>query len=202
MSNHIFPTFQGWSYEKSIIPVWNTQTYEHLNGCETRIQKWKYPKYKIVINYNFMTDKDIQGITLEKGDVERLQGFINQVGGTANDFLFKDDTENFVEDQVFGVGNGQKKRFQLIRNMPYWAEPVTGIVEKPTILINGIETENYEVSPYGVVTFEEPPAADSVLTWTGGFYFRVRFQEDEIEITRTWQGLWEGIELSMITVKL
>lgn len=202
MSNNVFPQFQGWAYEKKKTPVWNTQTYEHLNGSETRIQKWKYPRYKIELNFNFMTDNNVQGITLEKGDVERLQGFINQVGGSANDFLFKDDTENFVENQVFALGNGQEKKFQLIRSLPYWTEPVTGIVETPKIFIDGVEAEGYSVDAYGVVTFDNPPAAETVLTWSGSFYFRVRFQEDEIEITRTWQGLWESIEIPMITVKL
>jgi hypothetical protein len=33
--------------------------------------------------------------------------------------------------------------------------------------------------PNGIVTFATAPAASSKLTWTGGFYFRCRFEEDE-----------------------
>ena len=62
-------------------------------------------------------------------------------------------------------------------------------------------TTEVSVDPYGVVTFDSPPPADSVLTWTGNYYFRVRFDNDEIELTRTWDGLWESIEISMKTVK-
>ena len=200
MSNYVFPSFQGWSWEKTITPVWNTQTYESESGRETRIQKWKYPRYKISLTYNFLTDNTSKW-HLEKGDIERLQGFFNAVGGSFDDFLYFDDTENYVENQTFGVGNGQQTVFQLVRNHPYWAEPINGIVEIPQIFIDGVLTTEVSVDPYGVVTFNSPPPADSVLTWTGNYYFRVRFDNDEIELTRTWDGLWESIEISMKTVK-
>ena len=196
MSNYVFPSFQGWSWEKTITPVWNTQTYESESG----IQKWKYPRYKISLTYNFLTDNTSKW-QLDKGDIERLQGFFNAVGGSFDDFLYFDDTENSVENQTFGLGNGQQTVFQLVRNHPYWAEPVNGIVEIPQIFIDGVLTTEVSVDPYGVVTFDSPPPADSVLTWTGNYYFRVRFDNDEIELTRTWDGLWESIEISMKTVK-
>lgn len=202
MSNFVFPKFQGWSYNKTITPVWNTQIYEHQNGSETRIQKWKFPLYKINIEFNFLTDNSINSITLDKGEIERLQGFFNAVGGNADDFLYFDDTENHVENQSFGVGNGQETVFQLVRNHPYWAEPVTGIVEIPEIFIDGELCEEVEVDAYGVVTFAEPPAAGTNLTWTGNYYFRVRFENEELELTRTWQGLWESLSIEMKTVKL
>ena len=200
MSNYVFPSFQGWSWKKTITPVWNTQTYESESGRETRIQKWKYPRYKISLTYNFLTDNTSKW-QLDKGDIERLQGFFNAVGGSFDDFLYFDDTENSVENQTFGLGNGQQTVFQLVRNHPYWAEPVNGIVEIPQIFIDGVLTTEVSVDPYGVVTFDSPPPADSVLTWTGNYYFRVRFDNDEIELTRTWDGLWESIEISMKTVK-
>ena len=199
MTNLILPQFQGWSYNKTITPIWNTQTYESESGRETRIPKWKFPRYEIKLNFNFMTDNTTQG-TLDKGDIERLQGFFNAVGGSFEDFLYFDDTENSVENQTFGVGDGQTTKFQLVRNHPYWAEPVNGINEKPKIFVNGEEVE-CEVDAYGVVTFEEPPEADAILSWSGLYYFRVRFSEDQIDLGRTWCGLWEGIELSMKTVK-
>lgn len=200
MSNLILPKFQGWSYKKTITPIWNTQTYESQSGRETRIQKWKYPRYEIKLNYNFMTDETTQTTVLDKGDIERMQGFFNAVAGSFDDFLYFDDTENFVENQTFGIGDGQTIQFQLVRNHPYWAEPVNGINEKPQIFVNGIEAE-CEVDAYGVVSFVEPPEADAILSWTGNYYFRVRFSEDQLDLGRTWNGLWEGIELSMKTVK-
>lgn len=200
MSNFILPTFQGWSYDKTITPVWETQIYTSSSGRETRIQKWKSPRYKISIKFNFLTDNSMQSVTLDKGDVERLKGFFNTLAGAFDDFLYFDDTENYVENQSFGVGDGQTTIFQLVRSLPYYAEAVTGINEKPQIFVNGEEAE-CEVDAYGVVTFAEPPEADAVLTWTGNYYFRVRFEDDELGLSRTWQALWENAEIKMITVK-
>ena len=140
MTNLILPQFQGWSYNKTITPIWNTQTYESESGRETRIQKWKFPRYEIKLNFNFMTDNTTQG-TLDKGDIERLQGFFNAVGGSFEDFLYFDDTENSVENQTFGVGDGQTTKFQLVRKHPYCAEPVNGINEKPKKFLKGEELE-------------------------------------------------------------
>lgn len=200
MSNFILPTFQGWSYDKTITPVWETQIYTSSSGRETRIQKWKSPRYKISIKFNFLTDNSMQSVSLDKGDVERLKGFFNTLAGAFDDFLYFDDTENYVENQSFGVGDGQTTIYQLVRSLPYYAEAVTGINEKPQIFVNGEEVE-CEVDAYGVVTFAEPPEADAVLTWTGNYYFRVRFEDDELDLSRTWQALWENAEIKMITVK-
>lgn len=200
MSNFILPTFQGWSYDKTITPVWETQIYTSSSGRETRIQKWKSPRYKISIKFNFLTDNSMQSVSLDKGDVERLKGFFNTLAGAFDDFLYLDDTENYVENQSFGVGDGQTTIFQLVRSLPYYAEAVTGINEKPQIFVNGEETE-CEVDAYGVVTFAEPPEADATLTWTGNYYFRVRFEDDELDLSRTWQSLWENAEIKLITVK-
>lgn len=200
MSNLILPSLQGWSYDKTITPVWNTQTYTSQSGRETRIQNWKYPRYKISIKYNFLTDNNIESVTLDKGDVEKIKGFFNSVAGSFDDFLYFDDTENSVENQTFGAGDGQTTTFKLVRSLPNWVEPVNGIVEQPKIFIDGVETET-TVDADGVVTFSKTPAKGAVLSWTGKFYFRVRFENDELDLSRTWASLWENAELNLITVK-
>ncbi len=200
MSNLILPKLQGWSFEKTITPVWETKIYSSQSGRETRIQNWKYPRYRISIKYNFLTDNDIQSISLDKGDVEKMLAFFNSVGGAFNDFLYFDDLENSVENQAFAVGDGQTTIFQLIRSKTNWVEPVNGISEKPKIMINGTEAEA-TVDAYGVVKFSSPPAAGSILTWTGYYYFRVRFNDDELDLSRTWASIWENAEIKLITVK-
>jgi uncharacterized protein (TIGR02217 family) len=201
MTNLIYPTFQGWSYKKEKTAIWKTNIYEATSGKEVRIQKWSYPRYKITLNYNFMTDNNINSITLDKGDVEKLQGFFNSVGGNCDDFLFYDDVENYCNNNIFGTGDGSTKIFQLYRTLPNWVEPVKGIVEKPKIYINGTQTNAFTWDNDGKITFTAAPAAGAILTWTGNYYFRVRFENEELEVSRTYDGLWEGIEINLITVK-
>lgn len=200
MTNYIFPDFQGWSWDKTKTPVWKTTINEADSGLETRIQKWSYPKYKIELKFNFLTDNSIKGF-LDKGDLETLQSFYNSVGGSYEDFLFFDDVENSVTNRAFGIGDDLTKEFQLVRNIKNWIEPVKGIVEAPTIYINGVETTDFSFDSSGLIVFNFVPAKGSVLTWSGEYYFRCRFQEDEIELNRTWDGFWEDITVKMVTVK-
>lgn len=203
MSNYIYPTFQGLSCNKEKNPLWKTNVYEAASGKENRIQKWSYPRYKITLNYNFMTDNALQSVTLEKGDIEKLQGFFNKVGGNCDDFLYYDDVENYCENQVFGTGDATTKVFQLKRSLPNWVEPVKGIIDAPVIKIAGttIASNLYEWDNNGKITFDTAPTVGAELTWTGHYYFRVRFQNEQIELTQTFDGLYEEIEINLITVK-
>lgn len=201
MTNYIFPEFQGWSFDKTKKPYWKTGINEAESGVETRIQKWRYPRYKFKLNYNFMTDNNVQGVTLTKGDIEKLLGFFNSVGGPAEDFLLKDDVDNTCTSQSFGEGDGVTKQFQLVRSLPNFVELVRGIVEAPTIKIDGVETTAFTFDNYGVITFTDAPSEGVMLSWSGTYYFRCRFVDDELEVSRTWEGLWEDIEINLVTVK-
>lgn len=201
MTNYIYPSFQGWSYNKEKKPIWKTNVYEATSGRENRIQKWSYPRYKISITYNFMTDKNVPGVTLDKGDIERLQGFFNKVGGNAEDFLFLDDIENSCTNQTFALGDASTKTFQLLRSLNDYVEPVNGIAEAPHIYIDGVETNAFTWNNNGFITFTTAPAVGAVLSWSGRYYFRVRFENEQLELSRTFEGLWEGIEVNLITVK-
>lgn len=201
MTNNVFPAFQGWSYNKEKVPIWKTNIYEATSGKENRIQKWSFPRYRINLNYNFMTDNSIQSVSLDKGELEKLQGFFNSVGGNCDDFLFYDEVENYCENQTFGVGDGTTKHFQLKRSLPNWVEPINGILEAPVIKVNGTTVNNYSWDNHGNIVFSSAPANNAVITWTGHYYFRVRFENEELELSRTFEGLWEGITINLITVK-
>lgn len=201
MSNKILPSFQGWSWEKTKTPVWKTEISESDNGKETRVQKWSYPVYKISLKYNFMTDNNINSVSLDKGELEILQGFINSVGGAFDDFLYLDDVENTAINQVFGIGDGVTTKFQLSRSLPDWIEPVKGLIDTPTIYIDDEEINDFSYDSKGLVTFSAAPADGKILKWSGQYYFRVRFQEDTIDLTRSWEGLWESITINLVTVK-
>lgn len=200
MSNKIFPEFQGLSIEAIKTPIWKSNIYESESGRETRTQKWRFPRYRFTLNYNFLTDNNIQSITLTKGDLEKLLGFYNSVGGTFEDFLFKDDVENYCENQSFAIGDGVSIQFQLVRSLPDWIEPVRGIVEAPHVFINGEETTEFRYSNTGLIIFNEAPPVGSLISWSGSYYFRVRFEDEELELERDWEGLWSG-EISLLTVK-
>lgn len=176
------------------------EIYE-LEKEDKELKKWSYPRYKIQLHYNFITDSNVKGISLLKGELEKLQGFFNSVGGPFDDFLLLDDVENSVSEQSFGAGDGSATEFQLVRSLPNWVEPVRGIVEAPKIFIDGVETTEFSFDNYGMIIFNEAPLEGSILSWSGTYYFRCRFEDDELELSRTWEGLWEDTEINLVTVK-
>jgi len=201
MSNLIYPQFQGWSVKKTKKPQWETNIKKAESGRETRSTRWSGPRYSITLKYNFMTDNSIQSVSLLKGDLEKLQGFFNSVGGQFDDFLYFDDVENHCTNQTFAIADGTSTQFQLVRSLPDWVEPVRGIVETPHIFIDGVETTDFSYSSTGLIKFNDPPAEKAILSWSGNYYFRVRFDTDELELERSWEGLYEDIEVPLITVK-
>jgi hypothetical protein len=60
---------------------------------------------------------------------------------------------------------------------------------------------DYTISASGVITFTAAPAAAAVLTWTGSYYWRVRFKQDATEFSQFMQKLWEARTVELITVK-
>lgn len=59
----------------------------------------------------------------------------------------------------------------------------------------------YSLSDTGVVTFVTAPAAAAVLTWTGQFLFRCRFDQDDIAPSQMMAQLWSLSGLQFYTVK-
>ena len=51
----------------------------------------------------------------------------------------------------------------------------------------------------GVITFSVAPAAGAVLTWSGSFYRRCRFDGDKLDTTRFLTGLWEAKRVQLIS---
>lgn len=53
----------------------------------------------------------------------------------------------------------------------------------------------------GVVNFSSIPAANQPLTWTGSYFRRVRFAQNNLPLRRIVQKLWEGQSIPLISLK-
>lgn len=56
-------------------------------------------------------------------------------------------------------------------------------------------------TPPGAATATRAPAAAAVLTWTGAYYRRVRFEVDSMQAGRIVQTFWEARSIGLISVK-
>jgi len=192
MSYNTFPTFsgRGWGQKKRAIT--NTIIQQADSGAEYRTQRYQYPLYEF----------DIEIPVLQQVDRQTLEGFFIQQGGPFLPFYFSYDNDNAVTNQAFGSGDGTTAQFQLTNVYgPYWKEPVGGVNGTPTIYVAGVATTPASITASGLVTFSSPPAAGAALTWTGQYFYLVRFKEDQLELEQFMSAVYDATTITLRTFR-
>lgn len=195
MTLAVFPALPGLSWNVIKSPEWNTAIQRSVSGKELRVALYSYPTWKFSLSYEVLRAGSEQ-------ELQVLMGFFNARKGAFEPFLFDDPTDNTVTGQIFGYGDGVQTKFQLSRQITGIEniEPVFATNGTPHVFITGAETTAWSVSN-GLVTFSSPPPTGSVLTWTGGFYFRVRFDKDSADFDNFMYRLWQLKKLELVTFK-
>lgn len=110
--------------------------------------------------------------------------------------LSMDDLEEIAEEPGSEIDFYPEYQdgYEPVENLP--ALPV--IYKDNVALIGGID---YTVNlTTGIVTFTTAPAAGTMLSWSGSFYKRVRFDSDAWATARMLRGLWESRTLELVQV--
>jgi uncharacterized protein (TIGR02217 family) len=199
MSNVVFPVLPGLMWDVAKSPGFTTRVQRAVSGFELRASLQAYPLWTFSLAYEVLrTDL----VTLE---LQKLMGFFLARGGQFDSFLYTDPDDSSVTDMQFGVGDGTTVAFQLVRALGAggftFVEPVQNLNGAVgNIKDNGstVSGANYSVSATGLVTFTTPPVAGHVLTWSGSYYFRVRFLQDMAGFSQFMQRLWELKKLEFI----
>lgn len=199
MSNAIFPTLAGLKFGVTRTPTWNTTRKTSVGGREFRAANMLYPTYRYKLAYEFLRD-------LRSGvdELRTLVGFFNARQGSFDSFLFNDTDDNSVTAQNIGTGNGSTTQFQLTRTFGGFTDPVYDVNGTPLIYKAGALqtlTTHYTLSSTGLVTFVTAPTAGQAITWTGGYYWRVRFEQDATEFEEFMNQLWQARSVELRTVK-
>jgi uncharacterized protein (TIGR02217 family) len=197
MSNAIFPTLPGLTWDLLRTPVWSTTKKISVSQREYRIANMAFPRYKYKLSFEFL--RQTNGFT----EFTTLTGFFNARQGGFDSFLFQDPDDYTVTAQTIGVGNGSNKLFQLVRTWGGCLEPVYDANSAPLIYLDGTLktlTTDYTVSATGLVTFVTAPGAGVVVTWTGNYYRRVCFTQDMADFNKFMTNLWSLKTLEFITV--
>jgi hypothetical protein len=138
--------------------------------------------------------------------IAQLNGLAFSCKGRAGTFLFTDPTDNTVTNFQFGTGDGSSQVFQLTR--PIDANGEADIVQNlngaPALHNNGtLLTSGYSIDSKGLVTFGVAPLAGHALTWTGAYYFRLRFKEDTLaDLKEFYANAWAVSSLDFESVIL
>lgn len=196
MSNAVLPSLKGLSYPVEKTPVWSTKVQRHVSGKETRLGLWSYPLWQWSLSYDVLRSDNVN---LE---LQQLVGFFNARQGAFDSWLFNDPDDNTATSQAFGLGDGSNKVFQLARTYGGFTEPVGAVNTISSVTINGTPTAAYTVNTStGVVTFTTAPTAGATVAWSGTYYWRVRFMEDQTTVAKFMAALWENRAVTFQSIK-
>lgn len=188
MSNSVFPSMVGLKWDNTRTPSFNTKTHRSASGREARAALQAYPLWTFKLGY------EVLRAAVAFSELQTLAGFFLARQGSFDSFLYTDPTDNAVTSQGFGTGDGATLKFQLVRAWAYFIEPVMNVNGAASIYVGGVLktiTTDYTIDAAGMVTFVSAPASAAAITWTGAYYYRVRFMADMAEFNQMMKDLWE-----------
>jgi hypothetical protein len=206
MSNFIFPIpalpagSRGWPISK--YPSLNTITQTPISRRgETRISTTPYCTWEFEMTFPYVpgTFND------QTSYLNQVVGFFMSMQGSANSWLYDDPRDNTISSPVtFGTGDGSTTAFQLSRPIGNAADIIQNLNGVPKIYVNGVlQTSGYTVSSLGVVAFASAPTVGASLAWTGKYYFRCRFKNDDLsELKEIFTNFWQIGQLQWQSVIL
>ncbi|HFA2503755.1 TPA: DUF2460 domain-containing protein [Neisseria gonorrhoeae] len=199
MGNAVFPEFPGLKWGRKKTAVWSTGTQKSASGREFRTAYYTYPQWRFSLSFEVLRTK------ASVNELEKLAGFFNARKGSFESFLYEDPADNAVTDQPVGNTVQGVARYQLVRSMGGFIEPVSAVKERPAVKVGGTALaygRDYTVTDKGVLVFNTPQPPGRPITWTGGFYFRVRFTSDTVDFENILGSLWAAKKIEFTSVKL
>ena len=210
-----FPEMPGQFYETAHKPVFITQTKRAPSGREWRTAYRQVPLWYTTIKFGYLKEMALNLDFALDWAVQRVFGFFNKQKGSFTSFLFRNSRDYLADDQLFGYGDGVTKSFQLKR--AYGAagftltENVQNVRSLSDVKIDGVSVNGHlhtgyhsiidnpcTVSNLGIATFRDAPALDAVLTWSGEFYYRCRFDIDVADFTNIHPQVWTTSNLILV----
>lgn len=195
MGNSVFPVLPGLAWNVLKTPQWSTQIQRAKSGRELRASLFTRPLWSIRMSYELLRSGAQQ-------ELQQLVGFFNARQGSFDSFLYADPDDNAVTQAMFGTGDSSTKQFQLLRPYGGFVEPVAALQAAPIIFVNGVQSAGATADVNtGIVSFTAAPAVGAALTWTGSYYWRMRFVKDSIDFNQFMKQLWEAKTVELISVK-
>jgi len=205
MTSLVYPTLPTLTYDVLRTPMWHTESQSALSGKRSTLAYMQYPLIHFEHIYSVLRDD------LTVSQLKAIVGLFNACKGHFDTFLFQDpDFNTFAayQQQKFGVGDGTTTAFQLVAyyqnsSGPGYAEIIQNLNGTPTIYANGVtQTSGFTIGATGIVTFTTAPASGTTLAWSGSFYYRCAFDEDQLDLSKFMNQWWQIKKLPFTSVKL
>lgn len=190
MSNVLYPTLAGLTWDTTKTPLFSTGVQTSVNLSELRVSYSATPIYDVVLAYDLLRDDSTWN------EFRTMFGFVLARYGDWDSFLYPDPDDSIALLEPFGTGDGVTTTFQLKRAMGAFTEPVCNVAVSPLIYKAAVlqtVTTNYTVNSTGLVTFTVAPANGAALNWSGTYYLRCRFdvQNTPFSLNQFMRRMWE-----------
>jgi uncharacterized protein (TIGR02217 family) len=202
-----YPTIRGLTFPLVRVPEWSNVIQRVTSGKEIRFALWTSPIWHWVLDYEYLKDdpNDLLGLNPDT-DLKTLLGFYLQMQGGFTPFYFDDPTDDNVDGQIFGTGDGTTLSFPLVRTLGGFTEPIQSPdpSNPPQIYDNGVlctPVTQYNIDSVGNVNFGVAPVAGHTLTVTMNYFWLVRFEEDKMDFERFMAQLYTLKQVKLIYVK-
>lgn len=188
MSDSIFPSnIPGITWECSKKPLFSTIVRTSASGRELRASMQSYPTWMFTRKYEFLRDSMVNGVN----ELKVIVGFFLLRMGSFDSFLYEDPDDNSVIDQQVAIGNGTTKTFQLVRSFGGFLEPTMNVKAITDVKIDGVATTEYVHGTLGRITFNDAPGVGEIVSWSGSYYFRCRFNDDDADFEQFLKKFWQ-----------
>src|SRR3990172_4148416 len=136
-------------------------------------------------------------------ELQYLVGHFNKHYGAFDTWLWTNPLDYTVTDYQFGTRDGTSTQFQLLSEIGGFAQPVQSVNVLTNVKSNGTpitDPADYTINSTGLITLAVPGTAGHALTWTGTFYYRVRFVDDMLDFNNFMKNLWDLRKMSLQSV--
>jgi uncharacterized protein (TIGR02217 family) len=194
MSDLVFPVLAGAQITRTRSAVWNGVVHESTSGRTVALSAATYPRWRYRLSYEFLRSDQAHA------ELQQIVGLFNRCRGRADTFLFYDDDDCAVAGQGIGTGDGSSRSFQLLRTLGGFVEPVIAPKTISSVMVDGVPV-GYTLLSGGKIQLAAAPVAGAVVAWTGNYYWRCRFEANNIDFERFLRDLWSAKSVDFMTVK-
>lgn len=200
MSDAVFPAIDppnwSWTWPIKKTPVWSTIIQTPFSGRnELRIPAYQFPRWQFELDLSYAKGSP-QDPTSAIG---KILAFYFQMQGPAKAWLYDDVFDDTATLSRFGTGDGATHSFPVSNACGLIQNFLTG-GSAPTFQVAGTPTTPASLAN-GIVTFTTAPADGAALTWSGKYYYRCRFLDDQWgDLTQELPHLWSNHALKFISL--
>lgn len=209
MSDVLFPELPGLEWELTKTPIFNTKIMTSVNGRELRASYQAVPKYAFTMSFAFLRENK------GRNELQQLQSFFEDRRGAFDSFLFK-APEDHIFDCIY-MGDGVTTAYPIYKTMGKNQVQVGNTQESiqatdpnmwnemnlKKIWDSNIEKPMWNqstttITKDGHVFLSQPLEAGVGIKFSGTYYYRCRFKDDEQQYTHFMSKLWKASKVEMV----